>query len=357
MKRTFTLLLTIALCILPLGAIPQGNAETWTDINSLPYTVSAPGHYHLTADMTTDTEFGLKIIANNTHIDGRNYKVTSLFGSSYQITIGNYTDLVYNNIEIENWNGDGDDLCNEGIEVFATNDLYNSIIKNCVFTDFTMDGIYLLTSNNVTITGCRFIANFPDYGNGIYIEQNFINSAIYNNYFSVYDSIVCYSDAYSYTGSVLNVAPQPGSRPLGAGMSDHIGGNYYALTNGTGISQTGPDVDGDGFIDTALEWSNGDGTKMTDYFPYSLTYYSVQTELWGSIIWFAVYLLMTVGLGFIFYLLARTKWAFFLGIFGGMIILYVMIPSMSSNLWAFILIGVSLAIAIFAGEHMGGTET
>ena len=54
------------------------------------------------------------------------------------------------------------------------------------------------------------------------------------------------------------------------GVGPFVGGNYWAHPDGTGPSQTGIDVNRDGFIDTPLELlGNATVGAAYDYHPYS----------------------------------------------------------------------------------------
>ena len=66
----------------------------------------------------------------------------------------------------------------------------------------------------------------------------------------------------------LNGTVQFGDRPIGNGP--YISGNYWAHPNGQGPSQTGADLDKDGFLDAAYElFGNATVGAAYDYHPYS----------------------------------------------------------------------------------------
>ena len=80
----------------------------------------------------------------------------------------------------------------------------------------------------------------------------------------VFDNVVRNVHAVygSPANTVWNTTPSPGPNVVGG---PQIGGNFWAKPDGTGFSETHPDANGDGFIDTPFV--NGDYGGGTDYLP------------------------------------------------------------------------------------------
>ncbi|MGD9936701.1 MAG: NosD domain-containing protein [Methanoregulaceae archaeon] len=82
---------------------------------------------------------------------------------------------------------------------------------------------------------------------------------IYNNHFNNT------ANAEGLAFNTWNVAERPGPNIVGG---PSIGGNYWALPNGSGFSQTHPDGDGDGFCDAAYTINAGfAGSPNVDHLP------------------------------------------------------------------------------------------
>jgi hypothetical protein len=98
---------------------------------------------------------------------------------------------------------------------------------------------------------------------------------------TAYVDPACFNNTYSglnlpFNNIILNLNTtlQSGSRTFG--NPSKIGGNFWAYPNGTGPSQTGVDVNHDGFIDTAFNilgsFNNASLGAVYDYLPYSQNY-------------------------------------------------------------------------------------
>ncbi len=102
--------------------------------------------------------------------------------------------------------------------------------NNASYNNF---GIYLAGSNDNTLRG-NIVSN-----NGIGLGSS-INNKIYNNIFNntknFYDSDI----------NAWNTTRQSGTNIIGG---PYLGGNFWAKPDGTGFSQTCPDVNGDGICD------------------------------------------------------------------------------------------------------------
>lgn len=187
-----------------------------------------------------DTDDGFNIVPSaGTNITVKNVNVTGC--PTNVILFYNVNGLIMDEMTIS---------ANDGSYPFWIQGCSNSLsrnitVKDCGLTDpFAADeyAFYLSGNTNLTITNssvknCNFSFDMQD-STSINIFNNFFNTTWYP----------------SFTANNLNVwntTLTAGSRIFGPGVN--IGGNFWALTNGTGYSQTCTDANTDGFCDNPFD--------------------------------------------------------------------------------------------------------
>ena len=126
----------------------------------------------------------------------------------------------------------------------------NTFTGNGVASGNGYDGFNLTSSNSNTITG-NYITNNTRYG--ISLDYNSGNNTIYNNYFyndrnALVPGMSSSSESVfgtTLTNNTWSVTPTAGPNIVNG---PYIGGNYWATPEGTGWSQTHPDI-GMGFTE------------------------------------------------------------------------------------------------------------
>jgi hypothetical protein len=142
-----------------------------TKITSLPYTISTPGFYYLSSNLTSSSS-GINIKSSNVTVDLMGFKITGPGGLGYGISI--YKDTAsLENVEIRNGTING---FYTGIWSFATEKC--RIINMRVFGNY-MEGIYLNDSGHM-IKGCTSSDNNSV---GIFCRNSLVinNVAVTNN--------------------------------------------------------------------------------------------------------------------------------------------------------------------------------
>jgi parallel beta-helix repeat protein len=140
-------------------------------------------------------------------------------------------------------------------------------------------GIFLSNSNNNTVRGNNASKNNIGISlwyssNNRMIDNNFLNNIkgielsslktnkIYNNLFNNTNNSYFYEDSDNNT---WNTTKQSGTNIIGGSF---LGGNFWANPEGTGFSQTCPDVNGDGICDTSYTLNENN----IDYLPLSMNF-------------------------------------------------------------------------------------
>ena len=79
----------------PGALTPIDNDDAFTPIDSCPVTISSPGRYELTADLTCDGISGIKIATSNVHFKLNGHKITAAQGdATYGIWVSSYPSSV-----------------------------------------------------------------------------------------------------------------------------------------------------------------------------------------------------------------------------------------------------------------------
>lgn len=141
-----------------------------------------------------------------------------------------------------------------GVRLYYSN--INTIKDNNISYN-GLDGVNL-DGNNNTLTGNVISDNGLYYGSpGISISAS-NNNSIYNNIFNNINNIKFYDS----NTNIWNITRQSGTNIIGG---PYQGGNFWGNPNGTGFSQTCPDMNSDGICDDPLVLE----TNNTDYLPLS----------------------------------------------------------------------------------------
>ena len=169
--------------------------EPRTPIAAIPYTISAPGSYYLTTNLTgVSGQSGITISNNNVTLDLNGFALTGVAGSFIGVVIsGTWTNDTIRNGSISGWPGNGADgfsfsansrsECWEHLSVSANGGqgIYagNASVRDCL--SFGNSGIGIFVSPGF-VTGCRAQNNGQS---GIYVNlpgsQVIGNNCIGNN--------------------------------------------------------------------------------------------------------------------------------------------------------------------------------
>ena len=160
--------------------------EARTPISSLPLTISAPGSYYLTGDLTgVSGQAGITITASYVTLDLNGFSLIGVAGSLHGIdsTVSVIEDVVIRNGVIRNWGG-------SGIWAFSTTEVHvedlrlksnggnglrvgpRSIVRDSAASGNGLDGFYL--EQNCTLIGCTAANNI---GSGVTAQPNSLVSA------------------------------------------------------------------------------------------------------------------------------------------------------------------------------------
>jgi len=176
----------------------------------------------------------------------------------------------YNNISgnfaKSNYGGAGEFSTGIGNGMYLTQSSHNNLIGNNASRN-SYTGILIHQSNSNNLTGNRITDN---NGFGIIVSDSEGNNTIYNNYFNNSQNALVTSTLEAPAPGPAQVIPDhwsvspfPGSNIIGG---SYIGGNYWGTPDGTGWSQTHPDI-GNGF--TIPYDIPGDGSNV-DLHPLTL---------------------------------------------------------------------------------------
>ncbi|WP_440946421.1 NosD domain-containing protein [Methanosarcina sp. T3] len=161
----------------------------------------------------------------------------------------------------------GNNLVNNIVDTNGGHGIYlsaasnSNYLKNNTISSNTLYGIYLSSSGDNRVTdGNRIISN----SRGICLSNSNSNR-IFNNYFSntqnTYFEGSNTGNSWSTTkAEQINVAGGP-----------FVGGNFWARPDGTGLSQVGRDLTGDGFLDSEYDLTGTGANGNVDYLPLART--------------------------------------------------------------------------------------
>ena len=121
-------------------------------------------------------------------------------------------------------------------------------------------GLYVYLSDGITVTR-NGIADNSDAGIQFHISAGG----------TVYDNRLDNALNVAFTGepfcaNAWSVTPRPEWSPENVLGGPKVGGNYWSQPDGAGFSQTNPDANGDGFVDTAFQIAE----QNFDYYPLAL---------------------------------------------------------------------------------------
>ena len=122
------------------------------------------------------------------------------------------------------------------------------------------NGIWLDYSSNSNTLINNIMCNNGQYG--IQLIDASSNNTIYNNFFSNTENSLVSIDSI---GNVWNITKAPGSNIVGG---TYLGGNYWAMPDGAGFSQTRADLNRDGICDS----SHTINEYNIDYLPLSMSF-------------------------------------------------------------------------------------
>ncbi len=165
---------TQKLCVLSLifilsfmtiaDVIKPAQATTWTDI-TLPYNITEPGNYRITAPYVGTNTGGLVIEASNVVVDGQNYAV-SLEANQTLIQAANQTNILLQNINIT---ASANGYSWVGFDFLACT---NFTVQNSNVANTSYYGMQLLNCSDFNILNCN-IADGSNEGIRVYSCDNF----------------------------------------------------------------------------------------------------------------------------------------------------------------------------------------
>jgi parallel beta-helix repeat protein len=181
--------------------------EPRTPISSAPFTISAPGSYYLTTNLTGASSVnGITISSGNVTLDLNGFVLQGVAGSWDGVHVGTYTNITVRNGTITGWGYDGVDADNGSLlnVVFerltvSANGSYGidtaagSVVRDCCSVSNHLDGIYC---DGGLVSGC---VSRNNGGSGIYVYycivrdcqvENNSSSGIYAQFSTVRDCLM-----------------------------------------------------------------------------------------------------------------------------------------------------------------------
>jgi hypothetical protein len=171
--------------------------EPRTPISSLPFAITNPGSYYLTANLTgASGQNGIIVQADRVSIDLAGFSLTGVVGSQTGVLVpASQRNLALHNGTIANWGAVGLDAGNAGSGQFDHLRLsrngshgliagFAALVRDCVATENTGDGIQLTSAGFASGNNCQTNGNGPAtaglhvLGNGNRIEANHAGSNI-----------------------------------------------------------------------------------------------------------------------------------------------------------------------------------
>lgn len=256
-----SMLMLIALVVISTGAIAS-TIDSCTNINS-------PGEYVLNKSITNSAASScIRITSSDVVFDGAEYMIDGIDAQySTGVYVYNSENVTVKNVTATDWYygifyqnaRKGIIINNEarsnhlGIVLKSSNN--NTLIKNDANSNNL--GIYFNYSDSNTITGN--IAGMNSHS-GIRLLSS-RNNIIYNNIFNNTNNTTGHGIGWGHGGNPLgyvylnywNITKTAGSNIVGG---HYLGGNFWALPNGTGYSQICADNDRDGICDSSYKLSS-----------------------------------------------------------------------------------------------------
>jgi|SRR5208283_2541869 len=204
--------------------------EPRTPISSAPFTISAPGSYYLTTNLTVSSGNGITISSGNVTLDLNGFVLQGVSGSGSGILVSStYTNIAVRNGTITGWGGGGMDAFDYGhprnlvLErlTVSANGSYGieteagSVVRDCCSMSNHVDGIYCygglvsgcmardngnagININDCTVRDCQVESNYVD---GILANHSTVRDCqvlgngygVYVNYCTVSGCYVAYS--------------------------------------------------------------------------------------------------------------------------------------------------------------------
>ncbi|MFZ5453192.1 MAG: right-handed parallel beta-helix repeat-containing protein [Thermodesulfobacteriota bacterium] len=183
MKRNILPIIIVSLILFGSAALADGDfygSGPWgTRITSLPYTISAPGAYYLSGNLSYSGGNGITIASDNVTLDLMGYSITGPGGINTGIYMNGRKNVEIRNGTVSGWQDGiyeesstamGHRIINiqaEGNSWGVYLDGHGHLIKGCQATGGASAIIGLFIYAHGTIAGCQ-VNNFPDQGIEIY---------------------------------------------------------------------------------------------------------------------------------------------------------------------------------------------
>lgn len=234
-------------------------------------------------NLSNNVQFGVEaincpsLVFKNSTISNHTYVGLAVFNSNLNAEGNTFAD---NGKNIEDPLGGlivEESNCTVTRNTFTNN--YDALLVGIYTSDLNYTQIY--SENRFQNNSYTFDFNYhlpSNYTNQqIYFYNNLVNDTAYVNpaSFALASQFVPPSTVLH-----LNTTAQAGARIYGVGGT--IGGNYWAHPNGTGPSQTGVDLNRDGFIDTKFDLFGNATLGIYDCLPLSTNYTATLTFTAGT---------------------------------------------------------------------------
>ena len=226
-----------------------GSRGVGTEIKSLPYTISSPGFYYITKDLSCSGSHGITIDANNVTLDLMGFSLIGGGTGDYNgIYICNTTNIEIRNGTVRNFPmrgiyefssaGKGHRIINiramdnEGAGIFLQSK--NNLVEGCTAgqNGFDKGGWGIIAKEGSTITGNTCYGNKSDGivgGFGSTITGNTCYSNVDNGIYANSGSTVIGNTCYSNTASGIYAAE--GSTVIGNTCRSNTGYGIYLILN------------------------------------------------------------------------------------------------------------------------------
>lgn len=274
-----SMLMLIALAVISTGAIAS-TIDSCTNINS-------PGEYVLNKSITNSIVLNcIEITSSDVVFDGAGYIIDGIDAQdSKGVYVYNSENVTVKNVTATDWyNGIfylkarkgflvNNNLNSNHLGIVLKYSSNNTLIKNNANSNTL--GIYFNYSDSNTITSN--IASMNSHSGLRLLFSR--NNTIYNNIFNNTNNTTGHSIGWGGGGgprpvyrNYWNITKTAGENIVGG---PYLGGNFWALPNGTGYSQTCADSDRDGICDYSYKLSS----INIDYLPIApLIHVSIEID-------------------------------------------------------------------------------